>query len=315
MSDFIYNKPIGSDMDVQEKLKLFPEVHIYKSGSRLYNQPKGKQVNIKRAGTQNTKEIRKLELFFFFIILFLLCILAIELVFHFVISPKMMINKVIVRNENSIDLTNGEVLRLAELEGDLFFFSINTDEIKERLLTYPLIKEAKVEKKFPDSLFIELTGRNPLAMSIVDTNDGGVPVVFDENGVVFQIGASVAEMNNLVISGIVFKNIQLGMKLPEEIFGLLKCLQELRNEALYLFNLISEVKVIKRNGSLYEAVVFISGYEMPVRIGMSLDKQELTYILMVLDVVTRDELKDGIQELDLRNGEVVYKVKEVDSGE
>ena len=328
MSDLMYSKTAGNTADVQEKLKLFPEVHMYKrendrregrSGTAF---AAGRQKQTKRPQQtrhpkqrEDGREDRKLERAFIGIIVFLVLVLGGELVFHFIVSPKLMIQKVRVRTGANLLLSDADVLRLAELEGEQFYFSVNPEEISERLGSYPLIKEALVEKKFPDTLRIDLIGREPLAMSIVDTGDGAVPVVFDEEGIVFQIGTSVRDMNALVISGIVFKNIQLGMQLPREMHGLLQDLQKLKDNSPRLFSLISEVKIVKRSSNQYEALLYFSEYKMPVRTGMSLGEKELKYILMVLDVVTIEDLQKRILELDLRSGEVVYKMKEVASGE
>ncbi len=304
MSDALYSKTAGNVANVQDKLKLFPEVYMYKAEKV---QPS--------ASHRKKKENRRIEKVFIYVILFLALAVAAELVFHFIISPKLAIRKIIVRSNPRIALSDAEILNIAGLKGDLFYFNVNTDSIGEQLTSYPLIKEAVVEKKFPDSLTLDLVGREPLAMSIVDTETGAVPVVFDEEGVVFQIGTSISDINSLIISGIVFKDIQLGMRLPEDVIGLLESLYILKEESPELFNLLSEIKIIKRDSNQYETVIYITGYEMPVRMGMSLDKKELKYVLMILDVVTIDDLKRNIMELDVRGGEVVYKVKEVPNGE
>ena len=292
MSDLLYSKTAGSTANVQEKLKLFPEVHMYK---REAGKPAAASKPVrKKAAAGEKREDRKIERIFALIIAFLVLVVAGELVFHFVISPKLMIRKIVVRTGPNLQLEDGEVLRLGGLEGEQFYFSVNTAEISGQLTSYPLIKEAAVEKKFPDSLSIDLTGRLPLAMSIVDTGDGAVPIVFDEEGVVFQIGTSVSEMDSLIISGIVFKNIKLGMQLPEEMLGLLRDLHRLKTETPRLFALLSEVEIVKRSSNQYEAVFYFSGYRMPVRTGMSIDEKELKYILLVLDVVTMEELENRI---------------------
>ncbi len=309
MSDALYGKPAENTGSVREKLKLFPEVHMYKDERRPA------RIKPVEAAPRNKREGRKLERVFIVVILFLVLVLAGELVFHFLISPKLMIRKIVITTGPNLALADREVLRLAEIDKDLFYFNVDPEEISELLGSYPLIQKAEVGKKFPDSLYIDITGREPLGVSIVDTGDGAVPIVFDQEGVVFQIGTSVVDMNNLVISGIVFRNIRLGMKLPEEVLGLLRDLYTLKTESPRLFSLLSEVKIVKRSSSQYEAVLYFSGYHMPVRTGMSIDETELKYILMVLDVVTIEDLEKRVRELDLRSGEVVYKVKEVPSGE
>ncbi len=56
-----------------------------------------------------------------------------------------------------------------------------------------------------------------------------VPVMIDNEGVVFEIGKSVTDYTMPVISGLKFRNLKLGVKLPAELcryFSELKTLQD-----------------------------------------------------------------------------------------
>ena len=90
MSDALYGKPAENTGSVREKLKLFPEVHMYKDEKRPA------RIKPVEAAPRNKREGRKLERVFVVVILFLVLVLAGELVFHFLISPKLMIRKIVI---------------------------------------------------------------------------------------------------------------------------------------------------------------------------------------------------------------------------
>ena len=285
-----------------EKTAQIPEVHLYKTEIDL-------KKNVKKKNGKSRGK-KRLERVFFFIIAFLVLILAVELIFHFIISPKLVINKITIEVAGALELSNKEILALAGIGEEEFFFRLDEKIIEERLTQFPLIKTASVEKNFPDTVRIIITGRTPLAMSLVNTEEGMVPVVFDQEGVVFQIGKSVENFDNLVISGIRFHDIKLGMQLPEEIGGLLKDLTALKKDSPFLYEMLSEIRIINRGGGVYEALLFTERHSVPVRIGMSVDERQLKYMFMILDILREDAFAEKIEELDLRSGEIVYRTKE-----
>lgn len=57
-------------------------------------------------------------------------------------------------------------------------------------------------------------------------------------------------------------------------------------------------------------LLFPAHRKVRVRIGTSIDEQLLTYIMMVLDVVSQQNMVDKLDEIDFRTGEVVYKIRE-----
>jgi len=301
--------PAGPRREFREKLHMFPEVHLYKTEIETNKQKKTKNGNNRQAKT------KKIERVFFIIIAFLILVLALELVFHFIVAPKLVIKKIMIDVEGSLELSNKEILNIAGFGAEEYFFRFDAKAAEERLTQFPLIQSASVVKNFPDAVKLHITGRTPLAMSLVDTEEGAVPVVFDKEGVVFQIGASVEDFDDLVISGIRFHELELGMKLPEALEGLLEDLMTLKNESSFLYDMLSELRIINRGGGVHEALLFTERYSTPVRIGMSVDERQLRYMFMILDILGEDEFAGRIEELDLRSGEIVYRTKEAGDAE
>jgi cell division protein FtsQ len=264
-------------------------------------------VQTKVSGTGSKPALKRL---FRGLVMVLFLVLLGEVLFHTVLGPRLQIRRIEVNVKNDLELTNGEILRLAGVDTESYYFSIDPETIRHSLERYPLIKEASVKKGFPDTLALNITGRTPLAYSIVDTEAGAVPVAFDEEGVIFQIGSSVEDAEGLIVSGVKFNDLELGMMLPGELTPFLGQLKELKEEFPFLYSTISELKLIRKRGSDFEALMYTTDFAVPVRIGNSIDAQLMRYILMVLDVVTQKEFADRVEEVDFRTGEIVYTMKE-----
>ena len=119
------------------------------------------------------------------LILFLMVFSIVEIAFHFIIAPRIKIREVIINSD--LALTEQEILSLAGLKRNEYYFFIDTAEIEKRIEKNPAVKNVVVEKIFPDTLKISLIGRSPLLIALVTENEKTIPISLDENGVVFQI--------------------------------------------------------------------------------------------------------------------------------
>lgn len=262
-----------------------------------------------RKGGKEGKE-RNINSFFLFIIITLSCILILELVFHFVLAPHMRVTHIDIKIDSTLELSNSHILEIGGLESGAYYYSVDTDKVKNNLEAYPAVRSAEVNKTFPDKLQIKLEGRVPMAIAMVETEEATIPVAFDREGIVFQVGPSITDWNLPIISGIKFTEIQLGMKLPERLLIFLDDLENISNGSPALMNVISEFHLVRKNNLDFEVIVYPRDYQIPVRIGSSIDEHLIKYILMVLDVVERENYSDTIKELDFRTDEIVYRFKE-----
>jgi len=244
------------------------------------------------------------------IIIILSVVLVLEIAFHFIVSPRLLLKEVTIETGPGFPLSNEDLLRIAGIERNDYYFLLDEEGIRERLLEYPLIREARVEKIFPDTLSMVLSGREPLGCAFVPTNEGSIPVVFDQEGVIFQIGSSLTEWDLPVVSGIRFEQVQLGMKLPRELRPFLQDLGRLKKNSPELFSVLSEIRFEQKGNTGFETILYPVHIPVKVRIGREISAHTLTYMLIVLDVVAREGRINILKEIDMRTGEVVYKVKE-----
>jgi len=231
-----------------------------------------------------------------------------ELLFHFVFSPRTVIKKLIVNS--NIALTDEEVIEIAGLKEGATYFGINTEEIEKKLGAYPMVKSVEVTRVFPDTLKLTLQGRTPLAISLISSQNRSIPVVVDEEGVVFQIGSSVTEWDLPVITGMQFKEIRAGTRLPEMIYPLLDELQRLKTKDPDLYRLISEIRILPKTGGNYELELCPLNYPVKLLFGPNLSGSSLRNAVLILDLLSSQGLSERVGALDLRTGEVVYRIKE-----
>jgi len=264
------------------------------------------------SGKQRGGERRRplLSRIFLFAVVFLLLIVALDLAYQLLLVPKLIVNRVTIMADKGIGLSNEELMQIAGLQGDESYFSLDVDRITANLEAYPVIREADVTKSFPDQLSIVLRKRIPLAIAVVEMGAKSIPVVLDENGVVFEVGRSVSSYNLPVVSGVRFPEIALGMRLPDELRGYLRKLAKLRDSSPVLFGLISEVEFVKKRQADYEVLLYTTQHSLKVRLGQDIDENLLKYVLMALDVVAGEMGMVNLEELDFRSGDIVYRVRE-----
>ena len=242
------------------------------------------------------------------IVLFVLFFLAVlELIYSLVVMPNLTITNIEVHSDFAI--TEEDVLAVAGIEKNEYFFSLDCGAIQEKLLSFPLIREAEVTKVFPNTIKVRLRQRTPLFVSFGSLEGIPVPVAFDEEGVAFQIGRSISEWDLPVLSGLKFKPV-LGMRLPELLYPLLQDLDNLKKNTPVLLDQISEIKVITSGNGSYELIAYPIDHNVKIVLGGDVNESVLKHVFLVLDVFKQQGLADRVQELDLRTGDVVYKLRE-----
>jgi cell division protein FtsQ len=261
----------------------------------LYDDKKQKSVNLLR------------KILWVAIIILVLFSLA-ELFFHFFVAPRILIRNILI--ESDIPFTEQEILSIAGISRKEYYFLINSEEIQDRMMAHPLVREAKVEKIFPDTLKLKLYGRVPLMLALVNQQNKTVPVTIDEEGVVFQMAGSVSNWNLPVLSGLRFQRLDLGVRLPQEIVPFLRDFKKLCEQNSGLGSLISEIKIVKTQTDEFEFILYPLTFAKGVRIGRKIDAYTLKYLLIALNLLEQEGILAKATDLDFRTGELVYRIKE-----
>lgn len=234
-------------------------------------------------------------------------ILALELVYHLVLAPQLTIEQ--IELESDLPFSDEYLLSLAGVRVGMPYFSVDPDEVDSRIAAHPVVKDVQVRTVFPNRISISATRRTPLAAAFASTPEGAVPLVFDEDGVVFKIGLGESERDLAVVSGLRFEAVDVGLQLPTLVVDFLGQLRRFKMEAPGLYRLFSEYRIVQRNEYAYEVVLYPMHYPLPVRIGTSIDADMIQYVLMMLDVLQQEGRIASLAELDVRSGEGVVRAK------
>ncbi|MFW6343458.1 MAG: cell division protein FtsQ/DivIB [Sediminispirochaetaceae bacterium] len=285
-------------------------IALFRDAGAGYSGLRGEKVSPRRKQKKKTQlDETKTKRVFIAIVLFLSFLLVLEILFHLVIAPRLVISNITIETAGDFPLSNEEILNIAGLAGGTStYFSTNTKALEERLENIPMVRTAKVEKSFPRGLSLNLTKRTPIALLTVPLNGRLTTAFLDENGVIYSIG-EVGNADFPVISGVEIPRVEEGMKLPQVLHSFLEDLEELKGESPSLYRLISEVKFVKNNSTEYDVILYPSHYRVRVRIGPSIDKKLLTYVMLVLDVLSGRGMEDEVVEVDFRTDNVVYRVE------
>jgi cell division protein FtsQ len=241
--------------------------------------------------------------------------LAGELIWVLGITPCMPFSVIEINGIPELD--RGEVLAQAGIGLHSSYMTVDTRGAELALNALYQVESARVTKQFPDTLRITLEGRKALAMALVPVNGVIEPVLFDKYGVVFQIGSEGAESGvNIgalpIISGLVFADISLGMKLPAIFQRFFSDLAALNSSAPELLGTISEIQVRRRAYDGFELTLFPVHYPARIRVGNEITADTIRYMLLLIDALK----KQGVmpEEIDFRTGTASYK-KEASLGQ
>jgi cell division protein FtsQ len=244
------------------------------------------------------------------IIAVLVFVIFIQVIYHLYFARNVIIDRIVIETGAGFSATDDQILKMAGIGSSESFFALDLEQVKIRLLRYPQIADVEVDKKFPDTLNLKIEGRVPLAVCLIESNGRVIPSAVDSNGVIFQIGKSVSDLNLPVVSGIKISEARMGVVMPAPVLGFLNSLEELRKDSPAFFNSISEFQIIRKSNDDFEVLMYPQNYSIPVRVGNRISKDLFTYIILVLDVARQQGLSDSLQELDFRTDEVVYRIRE-----
>jgi cell division protein FtsQ len=209
-----------------------------------------------------------------------------------------------------------ELMAWSGMSGTSYLFTLDPDALVAGLLTHPRIADADARMVFPNRLIVRISERVPLAVVFARGPDGRMEAhCVDGQAVVFAPVTAYAGASDLpVISGVEIRGLQYGMNLGAPFTGLLASMADLAVSEPALLRVISEIRIIAREGSLPEALVYPANYRLPVRMRPVLNAELLKSMMLVLDVVEGRGLSASIRELDLRSDTFVYRIKEAISG-
>jgi len=199
-------------------------------GRRMgYNELKRKQERVRKVkdGVSSVWHWFKRRGWIFSIILVVLAVLAIHNRFylqHF--NPLELRHLQYVEIEGNRMLSWEDVMQGAQVETGMLMSELNADSVEASLMQLPMILSAKVEKKFPSSLYIKLHEASPVLTVLSE----GRATIYSEKG--YPLPYSVATAMRLPV---------MDMAAMEHVKAVTQFLVEMRKYDAELYNRVSQV--------------------------------------------------------------------------
>jgi len=211
-------------------------------------------------------------------------------------------------------LNREAILAKAGVTHDSSYFSANTKAMEKALMGFAGFESVRVFRHFPDKLQIVLEGRKAVASALADVDGRTVPVLFDSQGVIFQVGHDINDgiINRQLplISGLVIEDPSPGIRLPVIFTSLFKELEKIERSAPELLAVISELKINRRSFDGFDLILYPVNKKVKVRLS-EINEDLLRYTLLMIDVLASREA--GVETLDFRAGIASYKPLEAHS--
>ncbi len=247
------------------------------------------------------KKIKLIKVIFCVLCFALLC----ELVIYKYVMPSFSSPKVTVTGQK--DYTAEEIARLLLPMNSSSWFDFDVDQAVSLLSSEAGIDHVVVEKRFPDKIFVNVSEREPVAVTFVLEKGRTKPVQIDKNGVLFPgKNTPSAEAALPIVSGLPVEYMSKGMRIPAKYRPLIDQISKISELPQHYFASISEICVLPKDSGNYELALIPSQSKVKVLTDRALNEDALKYMLVVLDVVNQIGTDDDVAAVDLRYGSVSY---------
>jgi len=238
-----------------------------------------------------------------FIVIAALCLCA-ELIWLLGISPFRPFSKIDITGFDEID--REEILAMAGIGSSSSYFTTDVIKTENALMRASIFESARVFKFFPNRLRIVLEGRKPVAFALASVNSKTVPVLFDSQGVIYDIGGKNLPGFYPVISGLVIEDPVPGMRLPGSFIPFLKELEKIEMSAPELLQAVSEFRIYRKLFDGFDLILYPAHKKIKVRMS-EINEDMLRYALLMVDVLSSDTKSENrIDTLDFRSGIASY---------
>jgi len=188
------------------------------------------------------------------VILLMLLFLAGDLVYYLFIVPFNSTAKIQLSGLDTI--LEADLKKAAGLTGMEKWGKIDKDVLLHRITSYPVVAEARVVKKYPDKVLIDITERKPVGVLLATVGGRTVPMEIDKTGTVFKVASQKDPQTLPIISGLSFQTIRAGMKVHKRLVPLFKQLDILQKKNPALLSEISEMKIEQKKYGGVDLLLF-----------------------------------------------------------
>jgi cell division protein FtsQ len=205
-----------------------------------------------------------------------------------------------------LNIERADILARAGIESRSYWM-INKTQVKTNLLAIAAIKDAVVEKRFPDALVIKLEVRKPVAMVMSLVGGARSLHYVDETGKVFEKGGGISSNMLPLVTDARMQILYAGAQFPASVVELLRAMSNISPASL---SHISEIEINwKISGEyrldLYDVIVYPRSSSIRVRMNAELDDAYIRRMLLAVKTVEEDH-RYNTDEIDYRSYDPVF---------
>jgi cell division septal protein FtsQ len=195
--------------------------------------------------------------------------------------------------------TEKNVRARAKVPAGALIDTVSLTGVRERLVSHPYVRDARVSRSYPDALTIELEERVPVASFTVK----GAIRYIDAEGVVLPYLESVVTNDLPGITGVPEPvSVRFGEAVEDEsYFEALSILSDALETDSSVYHMISEVDM-KEGGDI---IIYESNNGVTIKVGRGDIKRKLVMLRAFWDRFVREEGPENLEYLDLRFGDRV----------
>lgn len=188
------------------------------------------------------------------------------------------------------------------------WFELNTDQIVTELKKIPNIDTVTAEKRFPNLLFVSITERVPVAISLANKNGKTISFQIDKKGTIFNADQNIINSIIPLVTGLSMDNLDEGDRLHVKLRPIMEQIEEIQRIKPEYLSVISEIRVLPKEFGGYELMVYPMYYHTRVLMDSNFTVDSLQHMMVILDVMK--SLNNMPEEIDLRYGSISYKIKQ-----
>jgi len=232
-----------------------------------------------------------------------------QILVSLVIAPRLTIRSVVL--DSDLMLEDDVFYQISGLDRNVHYFSLQEDNVEERIMQIPQVAEVHVKKQFPNGLKVTIRKRKAMALIWKEDLGGQGIYAVDEEGVIFQNNQGMSVWDLPVISGVDLTTTVPGDQLEESVVLLLKDLADLKKNQPSYYRILSEVKILPREENSYTMLVYLTTHHIAAHCSLPLNREILEKAILVLDVLEEEGMAGEVEEVDIRLDSVRYRRREV----
>lgn len=215
-------------------------------------------------------------------------------------------NNIIVEGNNL--LSYKEVIETAGISNLKNIFEISLKKIENSLLQHPRIKYCYIKRKLPDTLYIYIEEKKPVALLNIKYDYLNRIFEVDEEGFIIASDNRVSNYDLPIITGFKDENVIVGTKITNLfLIEILKSLYTLNSRILNFNNYIAEIN-LSNNLSENDVTIILNRFNIPLYLGSNYIFDKLEKIPSLLGLIVDKIFK--IDYIDFTGKDIIIKWRE-----